>query len=441
VADFESKLRWLSERGNPVGAEELIERIEADLAEDPLVVVAKRREGTLMTKTQQSPRTSQSSRYRGPVWAVAASVAVVVAAAGLFLAFSGDRDEVADIPPPSTTVAPDVETMTDLEVVEAGVAAFYSGDAERAVQLFELSDRDDDEIRGEAAYQAAIGGRLTLDCQAQDTPGVLSCRTRYHNGMTDAIGFVDSGNTSRIVIEDGLITEFAFPRHTFIAAEMGVFLFIEGSFEGYESCAFGPLPESCATIQMENLDAWVEWRENWEPADVVEVALESWYGGDCHTARFFSGPSQPFEGADLDCSTSSTPSQTIEYESILGAQVSVENCEETAPAASQDQNLSCEVHYTNAMNSAVGKPPSVTARRFTVVSAGFVRQPGGGNPWYQGDYPEDTELRESFRLFAEGGELRDEYEGAGCASARTPECANLILGNLDGWAAWYQTNS
>jgi hypothetical protein len=269
----------------------------------------------------------------------------------------------------------------------------------------------------------------------------LSCRTPYHNAMTDAIGFVDSGDTSRIVIEDGLITEFAFPQHTFIAVEMGIFLATEGSFDGYGACASGPLPESCATIQLENLDAWVEWRETLEPAEIVEVALESWYGGDCEAAQFIGGPHPAIEGPYVDCSISSTSGQTIEYESILGAQASVENCEQTAPAGSEDQNLSCEVHYTNAMNSAVGKPPSVTARGFTVVSAGFVRQPGSYIPWYQGEYPEDTELRESFRLFAEGGELRDEYEGAGCASARTPECADLILANLDGWAAWFETNS
>ena len=437
MADFETKLRWLSERGNPVGAEELIERIEADLAGDPLVVVTKRREGKPMTKTQLSPRTKQPGRYKGPAWGVAAFVAVLAVAA-FYIALAGDDEQVADTP--TTTVAPDVETMTDLETIEAGVAAFYSGDAERAAELFELPDRDDDEIRGEAAYQAAIGGRSTLDCQAQDTPGAFTCNTPYHNAMTDAIGYVDSGDTSRFVVEDGLITEFAFPEHTFIVVEMGTFLIMEGRFEGYGDCGVGPFPESCANIQLENLDAWVQWRQNLEPANVVEVALETWYGGDCQAAQFIMGPATPFiAGPYIDCSTSSTPSQTIEYESILGAQVSVENCEETALSGAK--HLSCEVHYSNSMNSAVGKPPSVTAREFTVVSAGFVRQPGEEDPWYAGDYPEDTELRESFRLFAEGGELGDEYEGAGCASARTPECANLILDNLDDWASWYETNS
>lgn len=437
MADFETKLRWLSERGNPVGAEELIERIEADLAGDLLVVVAKRRKGTLMTKTRQSPTTRQPSRYRGPGWAVTAFV-VILALAASYVVFSDDRDEVADTPPQTTIEAPDVETMTDLEVIEAGVAALYSGDADRAVELFEVSDRNDDLIRGEAAYQAAIGGRLTLDCQAQDAPGVFTCITPYHNALTDAIGYVDSPVvTTRFVVEEGVITEFAVPEHSFIVASMGIFLASEGRFEGYGDCGVGPFPESCATIQLENLDAWVQWRQNLEPASVVEVALESWYGGDCQAAQFITLMS----GVDLGCSTSETPSQTIEYESILAAQVSVENCEVVAWSGPSDI-LSCEVYYSNSMNLAVGKPPSVTTRTFTVVSAEWpLLSLWLEDPWYEGVYPEDIELRESFRLFAEEGELRDEYEGAGCASARTPECANLILENLDDWASWYEVNS
>ena len=59
------------------------------------------------------------------------------------------------------------------------------------------------------------------------------------------------------------------------------------------------------------------------------------------------------------------PAQTIAYESILGAQVSVENCETTS--GGDHPGLSCEVHYSNAMNSAVDKPPSVTAREFVLM--------------------------------------------------------------------------
>jgi hypothetical protein len=121
VAEFETNLRWLSERGNPVGAEELIERIEAELAGDPLVVVNKRREGTIMTKTQQAPATGQPSRNRGPAWALAAFV-IVLAVGGLYLAFADDSGVVADNPPPPT-LAPDVETTT-----ENGPDEFFNGE-------------------------------------------------------------------------------------------------------------------------------------------------------------------------------------------------------------------------------------------------------------------------------------------------------------------------
>lgn len=122
--------------------------------------------------------------------------------------------------------------------------------------------------------------------------------------------------------------------------------------------------------------------------------------------------------------------------------MSVEGCEET-PATNPQffVTLTCAVRYSNAMNTAVGKAPSVTVKELNVHHDGAsVREAGGDNPWYEIDYPEDTELRESFGLFADSGELQDEYAAAGCANVRPPECANLIMDNLDEWAAWYETN-
>jgi hypothetical protein len=383
---------------------------------------------------QAKPRPRADSHRWMAAMSVAPVSVLILALAALYFASSSVEDDVADTAPTPTTLAPDVESMTDREIIQAGVAAFYSGDADRAAELFELPDRTDDEIRQESAYQAGIGGRLTLNC-ALDLPGEFQCFVPYQNALTDAIGYVDSpGDRNRIVVEDGVITAFEFPEHTWIVVEMGSFLASEGRFEDYEGCSFGPFPEVCATIQMENLDAWLEWREDVEPIDIVEVALESWYGGDCETAHFLSDSSN-------GCSTSSKASQTIEYESILGAEVFVENCEETARPSSTSEfiYLSCEVHYSNAMNNAVGKPPSVTTREFGLWSPGWVLT-NKEQPWYEVDYPEDIELRESFRLFAEGGELRDEYTAADCAFARTPVCANLIQNNLMDWAAWYETN-
>jgi hypothetical protein len=332
---------------------------------------------------------------------------------------------------PTTTAPTTTETMTDLEAIEAGVAAFYSGNGERAAELFELTDRTDDQIRQESAYQAAIGGRLDLRC-TETGPGSFSCLTPYRNAMTDAIGLGGGHDTWPVVVADGVITQFGFTEHSGMLIDMGTFLASDGRFEGYGDCVSGPFPESCATIQLENLDAWVQWRQDVTNADRVGAVVEAWYGGDCDAALLLSWD------ADPDCSAPSGPARTIDYESILGAQVSVENCETTS--GGEHAGLSCEVHYSNAMNGAVGKPPSVTAREF-VLMLGLLLAGPDQEPWYEGSYPEDAELLESFRLFAESGDLADAYAAANCASERTSECANLILANLDAWANWYETNN
>jgi hypothetical protein len=291
VSEFETNLRWLSERGEPVGAEELIERIEADLAGDPLVVVAKRREGTIMTKNQQRPTDRKSNRYRGPAWGVAV-FAAVLAVAGLYFAFSNDSGEVADNPPPPTTVAPDVETLTDLEIIEAGVAALYSGDADRAAELFELeaspSDDDppltDEQVRAVAVYQKAIGGRLTLNCTELQTPGEFSCRVPYHNALTDAIFFTDFGDTNRVVVKDGVITTFAFPEHSEMLVSMTSYLARELGGEVPEECRhwYSPFTENCVAIQLENLDGWAAfYKEEWpEHGDALTDQIVSIFESD-----------------------------------------------------------------------------------------------------------------------------------------------------------------
>jgi len=77
--------------------------------------------------------------------------------------------------------------------------------------------------------------------------------------MTDAIGEGGGHDVWPVVVEDGVITQFGFTEHSGILIEMGTFLASEGRFDGYEDCLAGPFPESCATIQMENLDAWAAW--------------------------------------------------------------------------------------------------------------------------------------------------------------------------------------
>jgi hypothetical protein len=429
VADFETKLERLSLRGTPVGAEELIERIEAELAGDPLVVVTKQREGVPMTKTDQRVTTKGPGTGRGLVWAAAAFVAILTVG-GLFIAFSGDDSEVVD-PATVPTTAPETQTMTDLEIVEAGVAALYSGDAETAAELFELESHTDDQIRELAAYQAAIDGRLDLLCTEGSTAGTFNCTIPYHNAMTDALGTVDRGDTIQVVVSDGQIRQFAFPVHSWMILSMATFLSLEGRFDAYESCVEGAysesIPASCASVEVENLDSWAEWYEGLDGPAVVENAIGAWFGGDCVTALIMS-VDDPASCSD----SSSSAALTVEYESMLDAQVLLENC---VGGSSDTAIVRCDVHYSNAMNEAVGKAPAVTAVTFEVSGLAFVME------WYDLAYPKDTELSESFQAYAEGGELGADYAAAECATALTPECATLILDNLDDWAVWHQANN
>ena len=104
MADFESKLRRLSERGNPVGVEELIERIEAELAGDPIVVLPKRREGPHMNKTDQTTRTDRPRALRAMGWAAVIVALAAVVAVSLLLRGNAGRG-VAALPIGTTTTS------------------------------------------------------------------------------------------------------------------------------------------------------------------------------------------------------------------------------------------------------------------------------------------------------------------------------------------------
>jgi hypothetical protein len=81
-----------------VGAEALIERIEAELAGEAVVVVGKRGDGLRMTKTQGSAETSRPTGVRGPAWALASLVVMLAVAGLIYFAFSGDDGQVAEAP-------------------------------------------------------------------------------------------------------------------------------------------------------------------------------------------------------------------------------------------------------------------------------------------------------------------------------------------------------
>lgn len=149
----------------------------------------------------------------------------------------------------------------DLEVIDAGVTAFYSGDAQRAAELFELSDLTDDAIRQEAAYQAAIQGRLTLTCSKQATPGMFTCNMPYHNAVTDAVGIIDRGDTSRVTVKDGVITEFSFPEHSGLMVPLASFVSGLRDNEVCEDQQLLILPKTaaCGDFIVEHLDEFAHY--------------------------------------------------------------------------------------------------------------------------------------------------------------------------------------
>lgn len=238
-----------------------------------------RRNGDMQTtkvRPDQQPTTHRRPRTLAAVGAAAAVILAVIA--GLIVI--NDRDQAAVV-----SGNADAEVMTDLEIVEAGVAALYSGDADRAVELFGIEDGDDeaqiradDLIRREAVFQAAIGGRLTLNCTEEvNTPGMFTCNVPYHNALTDAVGYVDSpGDFIHVVVQDGVITQFGLPQHLVqgIAHEFPehndllrtVVSFLREEVEGSEGCRDDPTslwavirtPE-CTRLIMDHLVEWAAW--------------------------------------------------------------------------------------------------------------------------------------------------------------------------------------
>lgn len=239
--------------------EELFGPIAVDEITNPLA--DHRQERTPSARTLVTPQTTLRNRYAGPVWAVAAFVAVLAVAA-IYLAFSNTDSQVADTQPPPTTVVPEVETLTDLEVIQAGVTALYSGDAERAIELFDLGDFSDDQLRRKAAYEAAIGARLTLNCTERETSGAFTCTMPYRNALTDAMNTPDETHVSRVLVEDGVIREFSFPDQRSYMASIGdFFLDIDPdcAHEFFSLFPDDPLlspTAACVNVIIDHLDEW-----------------------------------------------------------------------------------------------------------------------------------------------------------------------------------------
>ena len=110
---LDHELSRLAERGDPLGADLLIERLEHRLAGEPdPIVVARRRSGIMQTSTERSiQEPGPKTRRTGLAVALASFVAVLVAGSGILLWAVLDGDQGGETAAPGTTQAPSVTTV------------------------------------------------------------------------------------------------------------------------------------------------------------------------------------------------------------------------------------------------------------------------------------------------------------------------------------------
>jgi hypothetical protein len=97
---------------------------------------------------------------------------------------------------------------------------------------------------------------LSLSCTKQVTAGEFFCHGPYHNAITDAVNLRDSGDTFRVVVEDGVIREFSFPEHSGLMVPLAAFI---SQVEGNQACDHEelfvlPRTADCASLILEHLD-------------------------------------------------------------------------------------------------------------------------------------------------------------------------------------------
>lgn len=401
-----------------------------------------------MTKTDERVEEKRPGIARGLGWAVAAFVAVL-AVAGLFFVLGGEEEPLADDEPvpttPTTVAAEEPQEVTewspedDVATVQSAVAAFYSGDVDTASELFDFAALSAgtrmDTWQGEMAYQTAIDGRVNLDCQPPRSEGAsFTCTVFYDNALTEALGEADEGELFPTRVEDGKVTLFEFPEHTGTLYTVATYRVLNGQFgEGDAECLGAPMGPRCAEFQLEFIDEWADWYFNTDPVVTVEKALAAWYGGDCVTGLLVSGVQASDIGACPSGPFATSAPGMIEYEGLVGAEVGVDNC---IPDP-EEGTVTCDVSYSNVMNGTVGTEPAVTSKTFFPDGGQIL---GSIGRWYQeSGYPTDPELHDSFRAWATENGLGADYARE-CIVDYTPECAQLILDNLDDWAVWYEAN-
>ncbi len=415
-----------------------------------------------MSTKQDTPIEAKPPQRRRPpaiAWAIAAAV-VVVAGIGIVLATRSPEPEVADAPPPVTevpgTTTPATAALTDAEVVEAGLTAWFSGDVASVEEYFaqpfnetwgfnsshwmgELSEAD---VMAELEYLALAGDELTVDCSGEV---LVECVLGHGTELGAALGEgIESNDGFRATVEDGMIVgvhrQSDYPQYTGGHFALALFLATENDDLEYMDCIGPPRSARCAEIEQENLDWFAsKWRDS-DPLSGLRTAMTAYYQSGCDVAQLAFNPDFGHTYRITRC-----PDSTIEFEQLLQAVPGVYNCLRVGdPSTDGRINVTCDVTYGNVMTEAIGKDTDdLTAATKMTFSVSDER------PYFffvasADSYATDQEVFASFESYAQTAGLSAQF-ASNCGSAdnltRDAACAQLILDNLEDWAAWHLANA
>lgn len=262
MADFKAKLTMLAERGHRVGSEEMIERVEAILAEQPVVVAKQRKRLGMPVQTEENP----VAKRRGRMVAVGAFVAVLLlGVVALFIANRGGGDGPVATTPTTTTLAEPTTTVdpavaADLAVIDEYLTAWHAGDVERA---FEMIGADPDTSPGSAGwsqYEGMMGASVELACAPRsDEPGAYDCDLAYSNALHEAVDAAPQQVLWSARVQGDSIEVLDVQNQGGLMESWLAWQSVSGLDEESPCDEGGPPSPDCAEFQQEHLDEWAVW--------------------------------------------------------------------------------------------------------------------------------------------------------------------------------------
>lgn len=259
-------------KANPIPDEDSLELIPDTTAH--LVLPDERSSQTMEVREN---RTETASRPNpGPLWVVAAIVAIVVVGVVAFLVGqSGESAPIATSPTTTTQVREELSLSEQQEAVGTLITAQTVEDLRSVVSPAWIESRtppdaEDPELAFDEFWgpfleaQQILGIERELQGCEQIDETTVQCTIGYSDQMTEALGqwplvtstpfsFVN-GRIDMGGPTDNFLT--AFERFVEYASDAGIQADLQ------ENCPAGPFEPACASFVISNLEEWVAWEES-----------------------------------------------------------------------------------------------------------------------------------------------------------------------------------